>query len=214
MPARKFLSRDDILRAVKMSKSARACARYLNVDYNTYRMYAKMYKTDDGTKTLFETSLNPSGKGIPKFKKDPQRKQPAIMDIIEGRVPSSVTTPQKLKYRLIEEGYLKEQCNICGYNERRVIDYRMPLLLHHKDGNKHNYRLNNIELLCYNCFFTRIGDVFTIKDELQIESPMQITKTTEAVNWELDDYHIQRLKELGLMNKEEDDSPESLISKI
>ena len=43
---------------------------------------------------------------------------------------------------------------------------------------------------------------------------MQITRTTEAVNWELDDYHIQRLKELGLMNKEEDDSPESLISKI
>ena len=92
MPAKKFLSRSDILRAINMSKSGHACARYLNVNYYTFRMYAKMYKTDDGTKTLFETSLNPSGKGIPKFKKEPRRKQPAIMDIIEGRIPSSVTT--------------------------------------------------------------------------------------------------------------------------
>ena len=28
----------------------------------------------------------------------------------------------------------------CGFKERRVFDYKMPLLLHFKDKNKKNYR--------------------------------------------------------------------------
>ena len=48
-----------------MPKVARSLFKYC---------YTENDKTDDGTKTLFETSLNPSGKGIPKFKKEPTKK--------------------------------------------------------------------------------------------------------------------------------------------
>ena len=56
------------------------------------------------------------------------------------------------------EGYLEEKCAMCGFEERRVLDYKMPLLLHFKDGNKKNYKLDNIELLYYNHYFLNVGD--------------------------------------------------------
>ena len=138
----KILTKEDLLRAMSQTRSNRAAARYLHVSYNHYKKYAKMYK-------LFESHKNQSGKGIPKFLKN-SGKEPALLDIVEGRVDSSHFTPQKLKYRLIEEGYLLEECSMCGFKERRVLDYKMPLLLHFKDNNKSNYTRDNIELLCYN----------------------------------------------------------------
>lgn len=197
MPKPKPLSKEMIIAAQANTKSNFAAARYLHVSYQHYKRYAKMYN-------LFESHKNQSGKGIPKFLKG-SSKDPALLDIIEGRVSASHFSPQKIKYRLIEEGYLLEECSVCKFNERRVLDYKMPLLLHFKDGNKSNYSSNNTQLLCYNHYFLLVGDVFTNKDEKQIESHREHTGTTEAVNWEVDDYHIKRLKELGLEDDDEDD---------
>ena len=59
-----------------------------------------------------------------------------------------------------------------------------------------------------------VGDVFTEKDEKQIESHQQHNGTTEAVNWELDEYDIQRFKELGLMDEKDEDDTHQYISRI
>ena len=93
---------------------------------------------------------------------------------------------------------------MCGFKERRVLDYKMPLLLHFKDGNKSNYLLDNIELLCYNHYFLTVGDIFNDKDIKQIESHKEHTGTSEKIEWEVDEYHLQRLKELGLDDDEDD----------
>ena len=42
------------------------------------------------------------------------------------------------------------------------------------------------------------------KDVKQIETKQEHFGTTEKVEWEVDDYHLQRLKELGLDNDEDD----------
>jgi len=77
-----------------------------------------------------------------------------------------------------------------------------------KDGNKKNYKLDNVELLCYNCYFLIIGDIFSDK---QIQTMEEYKPVNEGqVDWEIDDYHLQRLKELGLEDKDELD----LISRI
>ena len=186
-----------IVAAQANTKSNMAAARYLHVSYQHYKRYAKMYK-------LFETHKNQSGKGIPKFLKG-KGKEPALLDIIEGRVSAAHFTPAKIKYRLIEAGYLLEQCSMCGFQERRVLDYKMPLLLHFKDNNKSNYSRENIELLCYNHFFLTVGDIFTDKDVKQIESHQELNSTSDKVEWEVDDYHLQRLRELGLGDDEEDE---------
>jgi len=196
MPKPKPLSKEMIVAAQANTKSNMAAARYLHVSYQHYKRYAKMYK-------LFDSHKNQSGKGIPKFLKG-QGKEPALLDIIEGRVSAAHFSPAKIKYRLIEEGYLLEQCSMCGFQERRVLDYKMPLLLHFKDNNKSNYSKDNIELLCYNHYFLTVGDIFTDKDVKQIESHQEHNSTTDKVEWEVDDYHLQRLKELGLDDDEDD----------
>ena len=197
MPKPKPLSKEMMVAAQANTKSNMAAARYLHVSYQHYKRYAKMYK-------LFETHKNQSGKGIPKFLKG-KGKEPALLDIIEGRVSAAHFTPAKIKYRLIEAGYLLEQCSMCGFQERRVLDYKMPLLLHFKDNNKSNYSRENIELLCYNHFFLTVGDIFTDKDVKQIESHQELNSTSDKVEWEVDDYHLQRLRELGLGDDEEDE---------
>ena len=205
MPNPKPLSKEMIVAAQANTKSNMAAARYLHVSYQHYKKYAKMYK-------LFDSHKNQSGKGIPKFLKG-SGKEPALLDIIEGRVSAAHFSPAKIKYRLIEEGYLLEECAMCGFKERRVLDYKMPLLLHFKDNNKSNYSRDNIELLCYNHYFLTVGDIFTDKDVKQIESHQEHLGTTDAVEWEVDDYHLQRLKELGLDEDNEDD-PNQYISRI
>ena len=201
MPKPKPITKEQILVAMIKTKSNMAAARYLNCSYVHYKKWAKLYESNTHD-NLFEQHKNQSGIGIPKFLRV-SGKEPALMDIIEGRANASSFTPDKIKYRLITEGYLEEKCSICGFEERRVLDYKMPLLLNFKDDNKKNYKLENIELLCYNHYFLNVGDIFTDKQIEGIEDHKPVNQG--KVDWEVDEYHLQRLKELGLdsENKEE-----------
>jgi hypothetical protein len=205
----KPLSKEDILRAMRMTKSNRAAARYLGVSYIHYKGYAKLYKGESG-KTLFEDHKNQSGKGIPKFLNN-SKKEPALRDIIEGRIDINHFKPEKIKNRLIKEGFLKEECYICGFHERRISDYKMPLLLDFIDKNKKNYQNNNPRLLCYNCYYINVGDIFTSKQIEGLED--HVVKYNSEVEWELDEYTSQRLKELGLDNPTILDDGSEFISK-
>ena len=210
MPKPNPLSKERILASMAKTKSNAAAARYLNVSYVHFKKWAKHYEaTEDGFENLFEQHKNQSGKGIPKFLRT-GKKEPALLDILEGRANASSFTPDKIKYRLITEGYLEEKCAMCGFCERRVLDYKMPLLLHFKDGNKKNYKLDNIELLCYNHYFLTVGDIFTDKQIEGIEDHKPVNQG--KVDWEVDDYHLQRLKELGLGDDSDDEL--NIISRI
>jgi hypothetical protein len=169
MPKRKDYTKEQIKAAMSQTLSVRAAARYLNCSYHHLKKWMKFYKSDkEEYDTLFDEHLNQSGKGIPKFLRG-SGKEPALIDIIEGRANAASFSPEKIKYRLVSEGYLKEECSNCGFHERRVLDYKIPLILHFKDKNKKNYRKENIEFLCYNCYYLTIGDVFTDKQIENIE---------------------------------------------
>tara|TARA_B110000240_G_C13349288_1_gene389026 strand:- start:26 stop:652 length:627 start_codon:yes stop_codon:yes gene_type:complete len=208
MPKARPLTKELILAAMAKTKSNMAAARYLNCSYQHYKKWAKFYGSETHD-SLFEQHKNQSGKGIPKFLKI-GGKEPALLDIIEGRANASSFTPAKIKYRLITEGYLEEKCANCGFEERRVLDYKMPLLLHFKDNNKKNYKLDNVELLCYNHYFLTVGDIFSDKQVEGIEDHKPVNQG--KVEWEVDDYHLQRLKELGLDPNDEDEY--DIISRI
>ena len=213
MPAAKSFTKEQILNAMDKTQSVAGAARYLNCSYQHLKKYMKLYKDEESGKTLFEIHLNPSGKGIPKFLTN-GKKDPALLDIIEGRINAASFSPDKLKYRLTTEGYLEECCGNCGFQEHRVTDHKVPLILHFKDKNKLNYRLENIEFLCYNCYFLFIGEVFTERDIKKLEDNLSVSKTTDAVDMQLDDYHLQRLRELGLdgENPTDEDDPYNLVS--
>ena len=207
MPKPRPLTKEQILAAMAKTKSNAAAARYLNCSYVHYKKWAKVYESDTHD-NLFEQHKNQSGIGIPKFLRV-GKKEPALLDIIEGRANAASFTPDKIKYRLITEGYLEERCAMCGFEERRVLDYKMPLLLNFKDNNKKNYKLDNIELLCYNHYFLNVGDIFTEKQIQGIEDHKSVNQG--KVDWEVDDYHLQRLRELGL---DDEDDVNEYISRI
>jgi len=213
MPAAKPISKDMCLTAMDKTKSVKAAARYLNCSYHHLKRYMKLYVDEESGKSLFELHKNQQGKGIPKFLRA-SGKEPALLDIIEGRIDATSFSPDKLKYRLTTEGYLEECCGNCGFQEHRVTDHKVPLILHFKDKNKLNYRLENIQFLCYNCYFLFIGEVFSERDIIKLEDNKSVTKTTDAVDLQLDDYHLQRLRELGLdgENPTDDDDPYNLVS--
>lgn len=56
----------------------------------------------------------------------------------------------KLKNRLIKEKLKIGKCEECGWAEIS-FDGRLPLELHHIDGNSHNNLLENLQILCPNC---------------------------------------------------------------
>lgn len=196
----KILAKEDVLRAIKMTRSNRAAARYLHVSYNHYKKYAKLYKDEVTGLTLLETHLNQSGKGIPKFLGN-GGKEPPLMDLIEGRVPVEHFDAKKIKQRIIFEALIEEKCNKCDFNERRVIDNKIPLILNHKDGNQRNYHLDNLEFLCYNCSFLYAASPIT---DAQADGMEDYVPSKEEFAWELDEYHLEHLKSLGLYKEEEE----------
>ena len=203
----KILTKEDILRAQKNTRSNMAAARYLHVSYNHYKKYAKMFKNDEGV-TLLEAHKNQAGEGIPKFAVAGIDKV-ALMDVLEGRVPISHFDYRKIKARLLGEGLLVEVCDRCGFAERRITDQKIPVILNFKDGNKKNWNLDNLEFLCYNCSFLYAASPI---DEKQAEAMEDYVKTKkDEPDWELDEHHIEHLKELGLY---EDENPgEEYISR-
>ena len=199
MPAAKIYSKEDILRAMRFTKSNRAAARYLGCSYQHYKPYAKLFRVDDSnhnSPTLFDTHKNQSGKGIPKFLPN-KRKEPNVKNIIESGTGWESFTPDKIKTRLIAEGYLKDECYHCGFAERRVTDYKIPLLLNFKDGNKFNYLVDNLELLCYNDYFLLVADPLTPDQIRHIED--NTTVKAVSYDWDLDEAQLENMKALGLI---------------
>ncbi len=196
----KPLTREMILGAMANTKSNHAASRYLNCSYCHYKRYAKLYMDDsplnegETPKTLFDKHMNRHGKGIPKFVSGYGAGKFPILDIIEGRVSSDHFSPDKIKNAMIRDGLMKEYCACCGFSERRVSDYKMPLLMVFLDNNKRNYRPENCKLYCYNCYFLRVSDIFTNKQVLAIQDHKPINNGD--VEWELDEYQLQQLNEI------------------
>jgi hypothetical protein len=200
MPAAKHFTKSQIETAMRYTKSVRAAAKYLGCSYQHLRPFMQALRVDDSdpnSPTLFETHKNRSGKGIPKFLPN-RRKEPNVKRIFHEGTGWESFTSEKIKARGIAEGFLKDECNMCNFNERRVTDYKAPLLMNFKDGNKCNYLIDNVELLCYNCYFLYVGEVLT-PDQIRDVETNQTTKT-KSFEWDLDEAQLENMRALGLID--------------
>ena len=142
--------------AMDNSKSNRGAALFLQVSFNTYKKYAKNYIDSETGLSLFELHKNQAGKKIPKGSVL-QNGYYKLEDILEGKHPDY--NPKKLKRRLIRDCILEEKCSRCGFEERRIFDYAVPLMLDWKDGDMTNHKRENLQFLCYNCYFLTVDNV-------------------------------------------------------
>lgn len=192
----KILTKEDILRAMKVTKSNMHAARYLHVSYNHYKKYARLFKNDDGV-TLLEAHKNQQGVGIRKYS---AKKLPQFKDILSGAVPPRHLDREEFKQRLIFEALFEEKCTKCGFSERRISDTQVPLAINYKDGNLNNLTLENIELLCLNCHFLYSTKASAKKLRENLEE--YVDHSNEDREWTMDDATKEHLKDLGLYEEE------------
>ena len=147
IPGRRFvLTKNKLLEAQKYTKSNMEAARWLKVSYNTYKKWAKYYD-------VFEQHLNQSGVGV---KKGWATYKIPLDDILTGKRECKYSIGM-LKKRLIEEGYMVEECDICGWNEERITDEKICLNIDFIDGKTSNKYIENMRLLCPNCYLSNNG---------------------------------------------------------
>ena len=128
--------------AISQTKSLMSAARLLQVSYNTFKKYAKLYD-------LFHQNKNQTGVGI---SKGPKNSSSVTMDrIFSGHHPNY--PHYRLQERLMKEGYLEQECSNCGFDEMRQSDLTSPILLCFYDNDNKNHALENLYFLCYNCFY-------------------------------------------------------------
>lgn len=166
------LLKSDIEAAQAVTISGAQAARFLRIDYETYKRYAKMYE-------IFDKHKNQSGVGVRKGGRYDKGKIP-IQDILDNKYP--FYDSRVLKKRLIASARLEEVCDNCGFSERRVTDYQVPLILVMKDGNPHNFAFDNLKLLCYNCTFitTTMRHNTIMKPETQITEKSDVDVSLSA----------------------------------
>ena len=199
----KPMSKEMMLNAMKKTKSIRAAARYLGCSYQHLKPYMKAFRIDDNdpnSPTLFEAHKNRQGKGIPKQTWKKTDRAP-VAQILSGEIDASHFDINKIKRTLIVDGYLAEECCKCGFCERRLSDYKMPLLLNFKDKNRKHYSLENLELVCYNCYYLYVDNVFTPKQERQIEDMPKGYRTgnaPEKTEWDLDNHILDNMRAMGI----------------
>ena len=156
------LTESQIRYAMANTYSNRAAAAFLNVSINTYLKYAEQYidsQTGLNLRELHKQKVKPKKE---KAKIGDRRKydngyKEKLMDILEGKYPDY--QPRPLRKRLFLSGIMPMECSSCGWNECRVTDGNYPLYIAFKDGNWRNKMLDNLYLLCFNCYFCQIGSL-------------------------------------------------------
>ena len=147
IPGRRFvLTKRMVEDAIDNTKSNAEASRWLGVSFNTYKKYANIYG-------LYEQHKNQSGVGV---KKTHIHSKYDLDDVLANKYADY--SKKRLKRRLVDNGYLQEECSLCGWNERRLIDNRICVALDFIDNNESNFSLENLRLLCSNCYFTNVGN--------------------------------------------------------
>ena len=87
------------------------------------------------------------GQGWNKGNSQPSHKKIPIEEILIGN--STYQNTDRLKKRLISDGYKIYKCEICGITQWN--NKYIALQLHHINGISNDNRIDNLQILCPNC---------------------------------------------------------------
>jgi len=145
----------ELKEALDCSITVVEAARYLSISVTTFRKWCKELIPSN-----FEIFMkNRPGRGW-KHKTTRERRpiHKKMIAILEGRETRPVKWNDKvLLEKLIREGLVEEKCELCSFDERRMSDYKVPLIVDYVDNDPCNCKRDNLRLLCYNCYFLNVG---------------------------------------------------------
>ena len=154
-----MIAKSKIVWAINETTSMKRAAQLLDVSYNTFKKYAKMYE-------LFQPAPSPG-----RYREG--GKPVELSKILAGEHPNYST--QKLFKRLLREGYLAECCSNCDFDEYRPSDMTKPLMLDYLDDNQTNKELANLRVLCYNCYY------LLKMDRIDVDIPANVKSFQKAI---------------------------------
>ena len=125
----------NIEEAIKQTETMSQAAELLNMPFMTFKRKA----TKLG---LYEPNQGARGVSKPKTK----GKYP-LDDILAGKYPKYQSN--KLRNRLIVEGYKEAKCESCGNDQ--WMGQQISLEVDHINGISNDHRLENLRILCPNC---------------------------------------------------------------
>lgn len=123
--------KEDILLWISNNESKAYMSLQLNCKPETLNSYLK--------KMRIEYSGNKGSKG----------KQSNLYKTAEEYIKSPCVKSHKLKGKLLKDNVKEHICERC--RKSSWLNKQIPLELHHKDGDRYNNELENLELLCPNC---------------------------------------------------------------
>lgn len=123
--------KEDILKWIEEKQSKAYMCKQLNCKPETLNSYLE--------------KMGISYKGRQGLKENPNHNYKTAEEYVKNAYVSS----HKLKEKLIRDGIKKHQCELCLLEEWQ--GEKIPLELHHKDGNHYNNDFENLQILCPNC---------------------------------------------------------------
>lgn len=125
---------EKVINAIKNNKSIASTMKSLGItNYRERHHYSK-----------FNEFVKENNIDISHFPKKIQKRP--IDDYFSNKFPLQ---SNKLRKRLISEGYFEHKCSKCNLSE--WMGELIPIELDHIDGNNKNNSLDNLRLLCPNC---------------------------------------------------------------
>ena len=133
--------KEDILRWIKEERPKSSMCRELGCKQDTLNSYLKRMGIEYAGQQAKKGQYKGGNEYIP------------ATYYIENKFP---IPSHRLKEKLIRDGLKQDKCEKCGIFEWMGI--KLPLELHHKDGNHFNNNLDNLEILCPNCHSIQEGN--------------------------------------------------------
>jgi hypothetical protein len=197
----KQLTEDQVLEAMSKTTSNTKAAEYLQVSLTTYKKYASMYRDGQTGKSLYDIHANAAMKNvIGRTWVGGKIRVNWDNTLREGQLASH-NRLEKLKHGLIESKKLDQKCYRCGFDEQRVEDQKIPLIMNFKSGDKTDWRIQNIEMVCYNCAFLHCLDFFDDSVIYRVQNlpvSSHINKKDRKEFYQLDDFYLDHINKLGL----------------
>lgn len=150
-----MLTEKEIRYAIANSTSIQSASRFLNVTAGTFARYAQMYFDAATGKSLLDIAKSKTGKRTVKIRW--KKWLISANDVISGKYPNM--PPKRAKEKFINDGIFPDECGRCGYHKQREVDNTVGTIFCFKNGITSDFSLENVELLCWNCYYLYYGDV-------------------------------------------------------
>ena len=194
------LTEEEIRLAMSNSDSNASAAKWMGINYETYRKFAMKYVDPETGKTLFEVHRNKGGRGKKKPNKGPRLFKKQMDNMLTNQKWSNPRRIALLRNMLILHGRHSDHCQACGYDQRRLKDDKLPLMLHFINGDKHDWHQENLKWLCYNCYFVNVADPFSGRLLREIESSHitqdELSEEANLLFYGLDEFFIKELENM------------------